>query len=525
MAKNPYFPDGDDDQSSPKPARKPALPDWAQITADIADIGDDVAPRPADSSAGGPARPRPNRPAAQPPVTPPPAVPTPAVVPTPTVPTSVPVTPEPVAAPAAAPVPPVTPAAEPAAPAAKSEPAPPAPVAPTPAVETPVSAPAAAPTVDPIPAPPVPASQPAASAPAETLPEKAKPASTTKQARAKLPLFANRPTSADAAASSAKPGKARSGGRWKVIALRVSIWFTLFVIILAGGWAIVGPKGPSVTKITDQVLASMGRTDAFPTETAQQLAVRFAREYLTVDPNGTSARAAALATYLPGGAQMEFLLSSGNDMPQQTVVAGPYLASIPQVIDDTHVVFTFAAQVKRPTVLGPNRQPLPPVWLYLAVPVTAAADGSVAVSGAPALVPAPAVAEAVEGLEFETDEDAAKLAKDSIGKFLSMWAASDEAGLSPYLVSGESTNATSAGLGGAVTFMSVRSLTVEALPEGTKATACTGPDFEAPCRKADVTVVWSMNGSSVVQDYRMVLFNDGEYWRVLDIQGGNFEAN
>jgi hypothetical protein len=144
------------------------------------------------------------------------------------------------------------------------------------------------------------------------------------------------------------------------------------------------------------------------------------------------------------------------------------------------------------------------------------------VSGAPALVPAPAVAADAKGLTFTTDDNAPDQAKASIQTYFTMWAKSDAAGLAPYLQGKESTASASTGLNGYVTLSSVRSIVIEEVPDGTKATTCSAPDFAAPCRKADVTVVWDRGGIQFAQAYRMVLFNDGGYWRVLDIRGGNY---
>lgn len=479
MAKNPYFDeDGNEPTSTPRPG-KSALPDWAQITADLNDdSGDDFDTPPAPAAPiTPPATPTPQKPAR-------PAAPKP-----------------PVQQPASVPVPQTPPVA-----------------VPTPAVQPPVAVPAPAPTPTPAPAP--------VSAP-EVPAEPRQPDRSSRkprQARAvpEPTLPSPRPEPQPAPESTKRSGR-NIGGRWKVIALRVAVWGAIGMIFFVGLFTIIGPKGPNLTTLTDKVTAAIG-DNGFPFEAGSQMAMRFAEEFYTVDPSNPQARDARLLKYFPSGDPLTGASLTYTSDKRQIVINGPYVAGEPELISKSHVVFTVALQVQNPGEVDPQtKQPVEPRWIYAAVPVTVDKAGNLAITGLPSVVPDPAIGDGGESYSFDTDSTKASEAKASVERYLALWAASDTTGLEPYLQSGESTWAARSGLNNFVEFGTLAGLTVEALPSNADMPAtCTAPDFGYPCRKATATVIWKQNGGTFTQTYRMVLFNEGQYWRVLDIKGSTW---
>jgi hypothetical protein len=496
MSKNPYFDeDGLDDSNDSgsfdepvsRPPVTPALPEWAQITADL----------PTDDQPAPPKRP--NRPGNT---------------------SAAPAAPQvtggvPGAAPQA--VPGVTPAAAPErvavpAPVAPAVPAP-EPVVPEP-VEVAKPAPKAAPTITPAPAK-KPAPKPA---PAPTK-KQASPMVIDFDQAARSPIVAAEPMAP--VTPTTKLGKF-AGGRWKVVALRSVVWFALSLVILSGIKTMITPAGANIPKITSAVLTQIGRNN-FPMEVGQETAARFAQAYASYDPTNESARRAELAQYMTTGGQNDptivGILGGTDAMSGQSVVSGPFLAFTPELVDDTHVVYTFGLQVKSAA------KGSAPHWIYLAVPMVADDKGAVAVAGSPALVPGPAIAPKGSSLSFKPDDTLATSAKSALEQYFPLWAKSDRGALVPYLQDGVSTSAASAGLSNSVQYKSMSTLAVEKFDKGTDTTgSCTGPDYAAPCRKGDVVITWTSNGVDFRQEYRLILFQDGQYWRVIDIRGGSFQT-
>lgn len=319
----------------------------------------------------------------------------------------------------------------------------------------------------------------------------------------------------------------KRGGRWKVFMTRFIVWGALGIVMAAGIFSIIGPKAPNITKLTTQVLAAMGRADSFPAEAGEQQAAAFVTAYMNIDPGNAGTRLDALGKFFPENSSGQYDVAAlGNANTVQKIVAGPILASTPEAVDGTHVVYTFGVLVERPTDIDPQtKKPKPPFWLYLAVPMVADEDMGVAVAGAPALVPAPAVAKTVKEINLEPDADLVKDAQPQLENYLALWAASDQVGMQPYLQA-DSTSAARAGLGTSnVKFNSLRGLVVQKLDASANKGACEGPLFAAPCRKATATVVWGADGLQFTQTYRFIVYKDGDYWRVLDIRGGNYSGS
>jgi len=338
---------------------------------------------------------------------------------------------------------------------------------------------------------------------------------------------------------SSSKGKKFSGGRWKVLALRAGVWSSFGMILLVGIFTIIGPKGPSIATVTSNVLSEINR-NAFPLEEGEQIASRFIERYMTYDPTSVAERNDELMQYIvksASGATSAITLFDGSR--PQVVVDGPYLAGEVELITDNHVVYTFAIEVENPSFIltDPNNstnisvlEPIPARWIYIAVPMVADAEGHIAVAGAPAVVPQPPKADGVEEIRFKIDRNASLEAKDSMTEFFKLWGESYQEGLRPYLVVGESTQAAQIGLQNSATFVALNALDVEELPEDYEPDpevppTCVGPDYEAPCRNVLATVTWEFpDGTQFGQNYRLIIFNDGQNWRVIDIKGGKFDS-
>ncbi len=321
-----------------------------------------------------------------------------------------------------------------------------------------------------------------------------------------------------------------AGNRWKLIGLRTAVWGTLGMVVLAGLFAIFGPKGPSLSSVTQQVLSNINRNN-FPLEAGQQVASRFAKEYLSFNPNKFGERDAALSEYIIGSGIEEGRIVNFTSSREQRVIGEPILAMPAELVSDNHVVYTFAIQVFQPAVKETEDTPaLPatePTWVYLAVPMAADINGAVGVAGAPAFVPQPSIAQRGDSITFKEDPDAARQSKSQIEKFMLHWAASDEVSMKPYLVDDVSTDSARAGLGDTLEFVSISGYRVEALPEDfvqpeDVAPTCSSPEFEAPCRAAYLEATWNFQGIEVTHKYRLVVLFDGQNWRVIDIKGSNF---
>lgn len=367
---------------------------------------------------------------------------------------------------------------------------------------------------------------------------KPKPKRYTPMKKAITKLPANKYQKPPEDSTSAK-GRGFKGGRWKVLALRIGVWSSFGIILIVGLFAMFGPKGPTVASVTNNVLAEINR-NAFPLEQGEQVASRFLSAYLTYEPGDSTARIAELGQYVIGGTNGRATFIAESKLSRsQIVVDGPFLAKPAELISDNHVVYTFAVKIENPpfVAVDPDNptvvnilDALPARWMYFSVPMVSDAEGHIAVASSPAVVPAPPLAEGVESIAISVDRDASLDAQAPMQEFFKHWADSFNEGLRPYLVTNESTENTRLGLNKTVAFVSLINLEVEKLPEDyvqdpEVPPTCVGPEYQTPCRTALAQVGWAMpDGSEFVQDYRLTVFNDGQNWRVIDIRGGKFDS-
>jgi hypothetical protein len=285
------------------------------------------------------------------------------------------------------------------------------------------------------------------------------------------------------------------GGRWKIKAFRGAFFLALALLLLGGLRNIIAPPSvPPPDVLAQQVAATMGE-NGFPTAAAQSFALRFATVYLSHDEQKQAERSAALANYTgPETSTQWGWTGSGN----QRIVNGPLIAQRPRLTDATHATITVAAQVTGGA------------WLYLAIPVYAANEHALVVSGPPAFVPAPALADGPDsGPPTGQPDDALArtLTTDVLTGYLTAWAASDDAALSRYITPDASVHARQ-GLAGTVRLGQIRSVHV--------------PRDEATTRTVLIDVVWATGADGGYgQVYRLDVQqqSDGR-WYIADLQAG-----
>lgn len=235
-----------------------------------------------------------------------------------------------------------------------------------------------------------------------------------------------------------------SGGRWTVWPLRVVLWLAILVIGYRGIMAIVLNETPSSTSSAPASPASTP-SSKFPVTLAEAYALQFGQVYLNFNPATADTRARQLASFLPPsvsqqpGSQFGWN-GSGSDHLGSEQVAGIDVRS------STTAVVTLLATVNDKL-------------MELGVPIYSSGGGSLAVSGQPALLPAPSTAQPPAAQPPQTDQTAQAALQSQLPAFFAAYANGDQATLNRYLVSGASIS----GLNGAVRFGSIQSITV---PQG-----------------------------------------------------------
>ena len=286
-----------------------------------------------------------------------------------------------------------------------------------------------------------------------------------------------------------------AGGRWKVKALRVGIYSVVGLLLLGGLKNIVAPSnGPDAQTITETVRANLGE-NGFPAAAAEGFAVRFAQIYLATDPADQEDRLNRLAVYSPDAADGSWGWTGSTG--KQDIIAGPVVAARPALKDKNFATVTVAAQVSSKA------------WVYLAVPIYAADNGSLVVSGPPAFVAPPARADSPGDDAITTRDDVleATLATALMPGFFKAWAASNSVELDRYTAK-DATAAARNGLAGAMTLEKVGDI---AMPRD-------GEDV----RVGEVEVTWNIKGAGTyIQNYVVTVTRDASAkWSVKDITGG-----
>jgi len=255
----------------------------------------------------------------------------------------------------------------------------------------------------------------------------------------------------------AKPPWSGSGGRWLVWPMRIVLWAAILIIGYRGVMAIFFNEAPSTTSNAGSAAASAA--PQFPVTLGSAYALQFGQVYLNFSPADASQRATELAAFIPENVrslQPEFGWNSAGTLTLNSEqVAGVDVRS------------AHAAVV---TLLATVNGHL----MELGVPLYASGGGLV-VSGEPAWLPAPSAASAPDTRVASSDPAAQSALSSQLPAFFRAYGSGDQATLNRFLAPGVSLG----GLGGAVSFGSIASLTV---PRG------------GATRDITVTVNWVLPG-------------------------------
>jgi hypothetical protein len=278
------------------------------------------------------------------------------------------------------------------------------------------------------------------------------------------------------------------GGRWYVWALRAVLWAVLLIIGYRGIMAIVLNETPASRSGSSSGPSSGGSaTSSFPTTLAEAYAMQFGSVYLNYSPAAAGQRATELATFVPSSI-------SGAD-PQLgwngsgTLKLGSEQVAGISVLDSNHAVVTLLAMVN-----GSQME--------LGVPVYTA-NGSLAISGDPAWLPAPAQAGLPSPAPSNADPTAQAALNAQLPAFFQAYASGDTATLNRFLASGASVT----GLDGSLSYDGISSLSV---PTG------------GATRTITVTVTWQLASQTATitkfnSTYDMAVVDQGGKWFVRSI--------
>ena len=246
------------------------------------------------------------------------------------------------------------------------------------------------------------------------------------------------PGVASRGATGVQPPWSGSGGRWLVWPMRIVLWAAILIIGYRGVMAIFLNETPSTTNNTGPAPASSG--PQFPATLGSAYALQFGQVYLNFSPADASQRASELAAFIPGNVralQPEFGWNSAGTL----TLGSEQVAGIDVRSAHTAVVTLLA------TVNGH--------LMELGVPLYASGGGLV-VTGEPAWLPAPSAASPPNTQVASSDPVAQSALSSQLPAFFRAYGSGDQATLNRFLAPGVSLS----GLGGAVSFGSIASLTV-----------------------------------------------------------------
>jgi Conjugative transposon protein TcpC len=302
------------------------------------------------------------------------------------------------------------------------------------------------------------------------------------------PEYGGEPPLAGRGESAAKPLWSGSGGRWLLWPMRIVLWAVILIIGYRGITAILLNETPSSS--SGNGAAATPSTPSFPVTLGSAYALQFGQVYLNFNPGTATQRAQELATFIPANVRsLQPQLGwngAGTMQLQSEQVAGIDVRSA-----HTAVVTILATVNGHMTEIG--------------VPLYASGSGIV-VSGEPAWLPAPSAASPPNSPAAASDPAAQRALLGGLPAFFQAYASGDQATLNRFLAPGASVG----GLGGAVSFGSIASLTV---PRG------------GATRDITVTVNWVLSGQvsqtapQFAATYDMsVIDQPGGRWYVREIR-------
>ncbi len=220
--------------------------------------------------------------------------------------------------------------------------------------------------------------------------------------------------------------------------MRVVLWGAILVIAYRGVMAIVLNETPASSNGAASAPASP--VPQFPATVGEAFAMQFGQVYLNFSPAAATTRARQLAAFIPANVAAvnpQFGWNgAGTSRLQSEQVAG---------------IDVRTAQTAVVTLLAMVNGHL----MELGVPLYAS-GGGIVVSGEPAVLPAPPAATPPDTQQTSSDPVAQSALSSQLPAFFQAYARGDQATLNRYLAPGVSLS----GLGGAVSFGSISSITV-----------------------------------------------------------------
>lgn len=290
-------------------------------------------------------------------------------------------------------------------------------------------------------------------------------------------------------------GRARSrwrgaGGRWLVWVGRAVVWAVIVLIGYRGVLAIV--SGSSSSSRPSSPATTAGARSSFPVALAEAYALEFGNVYLNFSPAAAASRSTALAAFLPAGTDPQLGWNgAGTQQLLDEQVAGI-------TVGTAHTaVVTLLARLSNGTMIE------------LGVPVYAAGT-SMAVSGDPALLPAPAAAVVPAANQAAADQATEATLQSQLAGFFAAYASGDQGTLARFVTPG--THLT--GLGGEVTLGAVDA--VHAPVGGSTRTISVTVTWQFP-RPAGRRVATGSASAALQMTYELTVVRRAGTWDVHSI--------
>jgi Conjugative transposon protein TcpC len=291
------------------------------------------------------------------------------------------------------------------------------------------------------------------------------------------------------ARTQASPTWRGAGGRWLVWTFRVVVWLVLLIIGYRGVVAIVlneTPQGQAPTT------GSSTAATTFPVSLASAYAMEFGQVYLNASAANAGQRATQLAPFLPPGADQQL----GWNMVGVLTLQSEEVAGV-AVQDAHHAVVTLLARVNGRL-------------MELGVPVYAKSDG-LSISGEPAWLPAPKSAAPPSPGPSTLDAATQAVLTNQLPAFFQADASGDQVTLGRFLAPGASL----AGLGGAVSFASLTTVTVP--PGGSVRQIVATVVWDVPGQPASGTRPGTAPSAKVETTYALTIVRQHGSWYVRSI--------
>jgi Conjugative transposon protein TcpC len=279
-----------------------------------------------------------------------------------------------------------------------------------------------------------------------------------------------------------------AGGRWLVWVGRVVIWAVIVLIGYRGVLAIVSERSSPGRPASPDTTADA--RSSFPVSLAEAYALEFGNVYLNFSPATAASRSQALAAFLPAGSDPQLGWNgAGTQQLLDEQVAGI-------TVRTAHAaVVTLLARLSNGSVIE------------LGVPVYASGS-AMAVSGDPALLPAPATAVVPVNDQAAADHATEATLQSQLAGFFAAYAGGDQATLARFVIPGIHIT----GLGGAVTFGAIDA--VRAPVGGSTRTISVTVTWQFPAqtasRRAGATAALQMT-------YELTVVRRGGTWDVHSI--------